>query len=235
LRGRNDHHPKGLLGFDPTQSARVPAALALKQERALKHALIFAHPRPRSFTASVAGAYAQACETLGHEVITRDLYRSGFDPSLKVQELPFDEAFAPPPDVVAERDLLGDCDVFAFFYPLWLNTPPAMIKGYMDRVFGFGFAYGAGGHSYTPLLTGRKLISFTSSGAPNPWLEQTGHLGALRSLFDDYFASLCGMVVLEHVHAGAVTPGASASFVQARLDEVRKTVDRHFGKNPTAG
>lgn len=155
-----------------------------------------------------------------------------FDPCLKEQELPFDPAFQPAPDVVAERDLLKDCNIFAFFYPLWLNAPPAMLKGYLDRVFGFGFAYGAGGHSYNPLLTGRKLISFSSSGAPLMWVKQTGALAAVQNIFDDYFAKLCGMTALEHVHTGGVTPGASQCFVEARLEEVRKTVARHFGSEP---
>lgn len=198
----------------------------------MKHAVIIAHPRVQSFTASVAGAYAEACGALGHAAITRDLYRLGFDPCLKAEELPLDDSFKPAPDVIAERNVLQDCDVFAFFYPLWLNAPPAMIKGYLDRVFGFGFAYGSGGHSYVPLLSGRKLISFSSSGAPSQWLEQTGSLPAVRILFDNYFASLCGMTVLEHVHSGSVAPGASAPFIQARLDEARAAVNRNFGRNP---
>lgn len=196
----------------------------------MKHAVIIAHPKLGSFTASVAQAYVRACEVQGHSTTVRDLYRMGFDPCLKQSELPFEPSFSPGPDVAAERNILQDCDVFAFFYPLWLNTPPAMLKGYLERVFGFGFAYGAQGRSYNPLLAGRKLISFSSSGAPTDWLEQTGSLAAVRTLFDQYFAALCGMTVLDHVHVGNVTPGASAFFVQARLDDVDRIVDRHFGR-----
>jgi len=196
----------------------------------VKHAVISAHPRAASFTASVALAYRNACAANGDGAMVRDLYRMEFDPCMKADELPFDPAFRPGPDVTAERRLLDDCQVFAFFYPLWLNAPPAMIKGYLERVFGFGFAYGAGGRSYTPLLSGRRLISFSSSGAPADWLEQTGSLPAVRTLFDQYFAKLCGMTVVDHVHVGNVTPGASSYFVEARLDDVRKIVNGHFGR-----
>ena len=196
----------------------------------MKHALIIAHPKPESFTTAVAEAYISACKGLGHDMVVRDLYRIGFDPCLKAAELPFDPSFRPGSDVVAERHLLCDCSVFAFFYPLWLNTPPAMLKGYLERVFGFGFAYGTEGRSYNPLLTGRKLISFSSSGAPADWLEQTGSLPAVKTLFDHYFAKLCGMTVIDHVHVGNVTPGASQYFVQARLDDVNRIVNRHFGR-----
>ena len=56
----------------------------------MKHAVIFAHPGAQSFTASVAAAYAQAAESLGHTVILRDLYRIGFDPAfaLKAENAP---------------------------------------------------------------------------------------------------------------------------------------------------
>lgn len=200
----------------------------------MKHALIIAHPKAESFTATVARRYAAACQRLGHSTIVRDLYRMKFDPCLKAEEMPWAPAVQPGADVLAERALIGDCDVFAFFYPLWLNTPPAMMKGYLERVFGFGFAYGAGGHSYNPLLTGRKLICFSSGGAPSGWFNQSGALEALCVLFDDYFAKLCGMTSLDHVHVGSLTPGASAAFIDARLDEVEKTVRQHFGAGPCA-
>ncbi len=191
----------------------------------MKHAVIFAHPVPQSFTGSVASAYAKAVGGLGHSVVVRDLYGIGFDPCLKARELPFASDFQIAPDIAQERDLLKDCDVFALFYPLWLNTLPAILKGYLERVFGFGFAYGAGGQSCNPLLNDRKLISFTSSGAPAAWVKRTG---AWQTQFDDYFAELCGLSVLDHVHIGAVTPGASAYFIQARLEEVANVVNTHF-------
>ena len=110
--------------------------------------------------------------------------------------------FQAAPDVAEERAILKDADVFALVYPLWLNAPPAMIKGYLERVFGFGFAYGAGGSSAVPLLQDRKLISFSSSGAPLEWVQQTGALGAVHTLYDRDFADLCGLEALEHVHFG---------------------------------
>ena len=196
----------------------------------MKHAVIFAHPGRQSFTASVADSYVKTCQGLGHDVLCRDLYRIGFDPCLKAEELPTAGAFKPAADVEAERALLKSCDVFALIYPLWLNTPPAILKGYLERVFGFGFAYGGSGHSYNPLLTGRKLISFSSSGAPTNWVEQSGAFSAIQTLFDSYFAELCGMVSLQHVHFGAIIAGASEFYIRAKLDEVAKTVHTHFGR-----
>jgi NAD(P)H dehydrogenase (quinone) len=196
----------------------------------VKHAVIFAHPCQQSFTASVAKAYAKACEALGHGVVQRDLYGIEFDPRLRLEEIPTNPAFQPGPDVMAEREMLKSCDVFALVYPLWLNSPPAILKGYLERVFGFGFAYGGDGHSYNPLLKGRKLISFSSSGAPTDWLKQKGSFGAMQNLFDDYFAELCGLASLQHVHFGSMRAGASEAFVSARLREATDAVTAHFGR-----
>ena len=92
----------------------------------MKHAVIFANPKADSFTASMARAYAEKAKALGHQVTVRDLYRMKFSPVLEVDELPLQPGFAPRPDVIAERELIGDADVFALFYPFWLNAPPAL-------------------------------------------------------------------------------------------------------------
>lgn len=196
----------------------------------MRHAVIFCHPRANSFTASVADAYARAAMGLGHKIVKRDLYRMGFDPCLKAGEMPFSTDFKPGNDVLEERKILADCDVFALVYPLWLNAPPAILKGYLERVFGFGFAYGEHGRSYVPLMTDRSLISFSSSGAPTAWIRQSGGMTAIQTLFDRYFADLCGMTTLGHVHFGGVTPGASEFFIREQLDRVARTVKTTFGK-----
>lgn len=195
----------------------------------MKHAIIFAHPNQNSFTASVATTYAQAVEALGYTSVCRDLYRIGFDPCLRPAEMPH-ENFEPGADVLAERALLEDAEVFALVYPLWLNAPPAMMKGYLERVFGFGFAYGGHRHSAEPLLNGRMLIAFSSSGAPLQWVRDTGAMDAIHTLFDEYFAQICGLTALDHVHFGGLVPGATPEFIEARLAEVTGAANRYFGK-----
>lgn len=195
----------------------------------MKHALIVAHPNPDSFNLTMARAYESAATALGHTVVMRDLYRVGFDPRLGQGEIPRPEGFAPGEDVLAERALIGDAEVFAFVYPLWFYAPPAMLKGYLDRVFGMGFGYGHGGTANTPLLRGRMMISLTSSGAPEAWIRQTGSWDAVRKLFDQHFAEVCGLALMDHVHFGGITPEITAESVQGCAAEVEAAVRRHFG------
>ena len=195
----------------------------------MQHALIVAHPNPKSFVTSLAVAYGEAAESLGHKTIMRDLYGMGFDPCLKADEIPTAAGYTPRPDIVGERVILRDIDVFALFYPFWLNAPPAILKGYLDRVFGMGFAYGKGKFGNEPLLAGRKLISFTASGAPTEWVMKTGAWEAVRMLFDEHVAAVCGLQIADHVHFGGIVPGIRSDVVLRHQQSVRDAVARQFG------
>lgn len=199
-------------------------------ESAMRHAVILTHPRPDSLTASAAEAYARAACEMGHEAQVRDLYRLGFDPCLKACEIPGTGGYCPEADVAAERAWLADADVFAFVYPLWFNAPPAMLKGYVDRVFSAGFGYAPTPGGATPLLAGRRLISFTFSGAPADWLQETGARAALLTLFDHHLCAMSGMTLVDHVHQGGIVPGMTPEAATEALDVVRRTVRGQFGQ-----
>lgn len=199
----------------------------------MKHALIVAHPNKDSFTMTMALAYAAAVEGKGHAVVLRDLYRMRFDPCLAAQELPWAPDHKIGPDVAAERQLLADVDVFAFVYPFWFNAPPAMLKGYCERVFGAGFGYRPGAFGTEPLLKGRRMISVTASGAPKDWVEASGAMQAERQLFDTHFASVCGLKVVDHLHFGKVVPGMRTDAIEVCAAAVRSAVDHYFSDGQT--
>jgi NAD(P)H dehydrogenase (quinone) len=194
----------------------------------MKHAVIVAHPNPHSLNAAIARTYAEAVQALGHEAVVRDLYRMDFDPRLKAEEIAGPQAPQFGSDVLAERKVLADRDVFCFVYPLWFNAPPAMLKGYVDRVFSFGFGFQAGPHGAESLLDGRKLISFTTSGAPEAWVRDTGAMSALSTVFDAHVAAVCGLEVVDHVHVGGIVPGITDEAVEGVLEGVRTNVRRCF-------
>jgi NAD(P)H dehydrogenase (quinone) len=195
----------------------------------MKHAVVVAHPKPHSLTVAAAEAYAEAARGLGHEVLVRDLYQMGFDPCLKAAEMPAATGAEFAADVVAERQLLADVDVFCLVYPLWFNAPPAILKGYLDRVFSLGFGFGPAIGGTEPLLDGRRLISFTFSGAPEQWVRETGAFQALTTLLDRHLAGVCGLRIVDHVHAGGIVQDMPAEAVDEVLEAVRAAVRRSFG------
>lgn len=198
----------------------------------MKHAVILAHPSRRSFNAAIARAYVETVEGLGHTAILRDLYALRFDPRLRAAEIPGPKPPQFRDDVLRERAALADVDVFALVYPLWFNAPPAILKGYVDRVFGMGFGFKPGLFGPDPSLSGRKLISFTTSGAPESWVRETGALNALMALFDAHLAGTCGVSVVDHVHFGGMVSGLDASAGEAVLARTRSAASAHFRAHP---
>jgi NAD(P)H dehydrogenase (quinone) len=191
-----------------------------------KHAVIVAHPDPDSFTLSVARTYCAAVEAAGQTAVLRDLYRIGFDPVLKDSERPGNAPFAPAPDVAAELESLAGSGAFVLVYPIWFGTPPAMLKGYIDRVLGAGFSPQALrnhlGRPAHPLLGGRQLLSFSSSGSTRQWLADQGAWVSLQTIFDGYLARAFWMDTPDHVHFDSIHEGLSEAEAAAHLETVEQ-------------
>lgn len=195
----------------------------------MKHAVILAHPRPRSFTRLLAETYAAAVRDRGQQAELVDLYAIGFDPRLQAEEIASGGPATPAADVQAERARLKEADVFCLVYPIWFGGPPAILKGYVERVFTAGFGYRSiksGGTD--PLLKGRKLLSLTASGSENTWLVESGGWEAVRKSFDHRIAGATGLEVLDHVNFGGVDADMDPARVQEAVDGVRALVDELF-------
>ena len=198
------------------------------------HTVILAHPNADSFTAEVARTYARTVEALGHQTDLRDLYRMNFDPCLKADEIPGAETRGPHQDVRVERARIAAADVYALIYPLWFNAPPAILKGYVDRVFSHGFGYEAEFGGNRPLLAGKQLISVSVSGAPSEWVRDSGAADALQTLFDRHLCATTGLTFAGHHFIGGVTPGIREDVGQRLLEGVADEVRHRFGEAAVA-
>jgi NAD(P)H dehydrogenase (quinone) len=194
-------------------------------------AVLVAHPRRRSFTITMSTAFARAARAAGTEVVERDLYRLRFDPRLRAAEMPDHPRPVVRPDAARERAAIADADIFAFFYPLWFNATPAMMKGYVDRVFGAGFGYTAQQHGGNqPGLRGRRMIAFTSSGAPQDWVERSGAWAAMQTHFDAHFSAMTGLENIAHHNFGGVVGGLRDDVVERHRASVAAGDRRLVGR-----
>ena len=131
--------------------------------------LVYAHPRPDSFSAALRDAAAAALKSTGHTVEARDLYAEGFDPVLPAGQRGdyFDEAAngAGLRDHIAS---LQHCDALLLVYPTWWFGMPAILKGWFDRVWLPGVAFRLGGpRALLPALTRiRRIGVVTTYGSP---------------------------------------------------------------------
>jgi NAD(P)H dehydrogenase (quinone) len=125
--------------------------------------LVFAHPEPRSLSGALREVAIKALETQGDEVRVSDLYADRWKSEVDRADFPSvapdarfkpasasKEAFAAnalTEDVRAEIEKLLWADALILQFPLWWFAMPAILKGWVDRVFAYGFAYGVGEHS----------------------------------------------------------------------------------------
>lgn len=133
--------------------------------------LIWAHPRADSLTAKVAQAITEELQQRGWQVTELDLYRTGFDPVLQ----PVDEPDWADPDKAYSSEVmrlasdLAGKDAAFIVFPIWWFSTPAIVKGYIDRVWNHGIFYGSGRR--LPFdsvrwiaLAGESEASFTKRG-----------------------------------------------------------------------
>lgn len=195
----------------------------------MKHLIVVAHPSPDSFTLGLVRAYASELERLGHSQNTRDLYRMGFDPVLTTSELlPINADHPVSADVAQAQDDIREADVLAVFYPLWWLSMPAMMKGYIDRVFARGFAYESRNGNVHGLLTGKKAVLVTISGAPLPLLVESGDWDAVQTLQDTHILRAAGFELLEHVHFDQISPDLSKTVAGHHLIRMQSCARKLF-------
>ena len=196
-----------------------------------KHAVILCHPDPHSFNAAVAQTYCDTIRSFGHRAVVRDLYRLNFDPVMRSDERPSSEAFVPLDDVAAELAVLKDCEIIVLIYPIWFGTPPAMMKGYVERVLGAGFGHRLmrerEGHS---VGAGKHLMSISTSGNSIQWLEEQGVWESLRTVFDSYIANAFSMASNEHLHLSNIVENMDERWVREELYRVTEAATKLCAK-----
>ena len=136
---------------------------------AMEISVILAHPEPKSFNHAIALTVCKALERLGHAVTFHDLYEEGFDPLLPAEELVSEAALSP----ILKRhcEEIECADGLVIVHPNWWGQPPAMMKGWIDRVLRPGVAYkfaeGDTGEGVpVGLLRAQTAIIFNTSNTP---------------------------------------------------------------------
>ncbi|WP_329475585.1 NAD(P)H-dependent oxidoreductase [Kribbella sp. NBC_01484] len=171
----------------------------------MKTLIVYAHPEPRSLNGSLKDVAVSTLEAAGHEVRVSDLYAMNW--KAVVDAADFGEYATSPlrvipssagahdagaltPDVAAEQEKLLWADTVVFQFPMWWYTLPAILKGWVDRVFSYHFAYGVGVHDETRYgerfgegtLQGRRAILSVTVGGPESHYTGRGINGPIEDL-----------------------------------------------------
>jgi NAD(P)H dehydrogenase (quinone) len=168
------------------------------------HALIVvAHPNRRSLTLSIAQSIAAGVTGAGqgHTVGIADLAAEGFDPRFtSADHAVHDRTGPPPPDVLAEQARLDDADALVLVYPIYWWSMPALLKGWIDRVFSNGWAY-----DFSPdtglvkKLNNLNVHLVGIGGADRGTYVRHGYFDAMKKQIEHGIFDFCGALVV-HSH-----------------------------------
>ncbi|GAA3432615.1 NAD(P)H-dependent oxidoreductase [Kutzneria kofuensis] len=171
----------------------------------MKTLIVYAHPEPMSLNGSLKDLAVSTLESAGHDVRVSDLYAMNWKAVVDAADFgphastPLDvvrnsgrafDAGTLTADVLAEQEKLLWADTVIFQFPLWWYTMPAILKGWVDRVFTYRFAYGVGEHSATKYgerfgegtLAGRKALLSVTTGGPESHYAARGINGPIDDL-----------------------------------------------------
>jgi NAD(P)H dehydrogenase (quinone) len=172
--------------------------------------IIFAHPELQSFNGQMRNIAIQTLENQGYTVSVSDLFQIKFKASADAEDftdlhqsdffdIQMEQAMALQrktfsDDIKREHQLLSEADLIIMQFPLWWYSMPGVLKGYIDRVFSMGWAYGGG-----QALSGKKVLVSMTTGAPEfAWTPDKR--GTIQDIFKHLFVGtfgLCGMLPTE--------------------------------------
>lgn len=191
--------------------------------------VLLAHPDNESFNHAIAGTAVTQLRRSGHNVILHDLYAEGFNPILPPQEIPAD-AFLPS-DIEEHCKEIASADGIIIVHPNWWGQPPAILKGWVDRVIRPDIAYkfleGDRGEGIpVGLMKAQTAIVFNTANTP-PQREQGVFGDPLQLLWKNCVFDLCGV---RNFYREMFTVVVTSTLTerQAWLKKVAHVVDRYF-------
>ena len=207
--------------------------------------IVLAHPESRSYNANLAQVAGSALEREGWQVTHSDLYAMGFDPCERAEH--YDGRQAPdrfdvqteqrhasdngsiPADVEAEIARLDQSDLLILQYPMWWHLPPAMLKGWFDRVLIYGKVYASTKRFEAGRFAGKRAMISVTVGTSAETYAFDGRSGDIDLLLWPVHFTLAyvGYTVLSPFVAYGVEAGlrySDPAVVAARLKQIEQNL-----------
>ncbi len=160
--------------------------------------IVYAHPEPKSFNGALRDLATSILKTQGHKVQVSDLYEMGFNPiggrhdftvlenpdyfKYGIEQMAATEKKRFAPDVASEQQKLFDTELLIFQCPVWWFGLPAILKGWVDRVFACGLTYGGGRWYSNGVFKGKRAMLSLTTGGPDTLYSPTGLNGDINDI-----------------------------------------------------
>ncbi len=143
--------------------------------------VVLAHPTADSLNHAIAQRACTALRTAGHDVHLLDLYALGFRAAMTAEERVAYHSTTPivDPLVHEHAELVRTADALVFVYPTWWSSMPAILKGWLERVFvpGIGFQFNESGKVRPALTQVRRLVGISTYGSPWAYVKAVNDNG----------------------------------------------------------
>lgn len=191
--------------------------------------VILAHPGKKSFNYAIAGTVVATLKNNGHDVVFHDLYEEKFEPLLSYAEIKINSASDPIVRQYCQE--ISGADGIIIIHPNWWGQLPAVLKGWIDRVFRAGVAYafseGDSGEGVpVGLLKVKAALIFNTSDTPAE-RERNVFGDPLETIWRNCIFGFCGVKNFYRKMYGVIVSSTPEQREQW-LQDVRETVNKHF-------
>ena len=183
----------------------------------VKILVVLCHPRSDSLTFQIAESFSEGASKAGHQVELLDLYKENFDPVLRVEDEPNDGSLENYSlEVQSEFERLNNNDAVVMVFPLWWWSVPAMLKGWIDRVWNYGLMYGPHGHNV------KKGLMIAVAGATQEQLIKRDYEAAINTTLNIGILDYCSVEDSEIMilnETNDITKEACLSYIKQAYDK----------------
>lgn len=158
----------------------------------MKVLVVHCHPNPGSLVTAAKDRVLAGLGRAGHEVRLADLYADGFRPEVSLDEWRLHHSPGVADDLAGYAADLRWAEALVFVYPTWWSGQPAMLKGWMDRVWASGVAWELpeGARILRPLLTDIRRLAIVTTHGSSKWINAIEGESGKRTVFRS-LRSLC--------------------------------------------
>ncbi|MCD7935463.1 MAG: NAD(P)H-dependent oxidoreductase [Tannerellaceae bacterium] len=195
----------------------------------MKISVIVGHPYTGSLNAGIAQEVTDKLKENGHDVMYHDLYQEGFNSVIPAAELVSDHS--DDKLVLLHQQEIREADGIIIIHPNWWGQPPAILKGWVDRVLRENVAYtfppgDNGGGLPIGLLKAKTALVINTSNTPKEREEQVFG-DPLERIWKDCIFDFCGIKIFDRLMLRVVadsTPGERIAW----LNQVTELVNSYF-------
>lgn len=191
--------------------------------------IVLGHPDENSFNHAIAETCRQKLVETGHSVMFHDLYKEKFDPIIHTHEIPKSGTYA---EVIKNHcDELASCDGIIIVHPNWWGQPPAILKGWVDRVIRPGIAYefaeGDDGEGVPIGLLKVQVALVLNTSNTSEKRENEIFKDPLQAIWKNCIFDLCG-VTRFHRKMFSIVVTSTPQERQTWLNEIELMIDKYF-------